>query len=230
MKTKMTAVLAASLLTAGAVAQAAPKYDPKTDPNGNMIGLTTEIGQIAYDFIDLWFNKHKTKEAWEKYVSKTDYVNHAVYSATKATLKNSFEKELEDEGRAAGPTTKFDFKQIIAQGNLVFLHIAATQGAGGPGVGEATGLPTAMQGREGGGAPPGGGAPGGAPGAGGPPGGGPRGGGMPMNDGIRGDHKGPDEMLMILRIHKGKVVDHWDVHVPTSSDSVVFEELNRKLQ
>jgi len=34
-------------------------------------------------------------------------------------------------------------------------------------------------------------------------------------------------MVMILRIKDGKVVDHWDLHVPTNSDSVVFADLDR---
>lgn len=177
----------------------------KADPNGNMIGLKTANGKIAYDFINMWFNEHKAEAAWDKYVARKGYMNHAVYSATTKTVDHTFDQEKAEEKRAAGPNTHFEFKQLIAQGNLVFAHIAATNGQGG--VGPATGEPSqgALQPE-----------PGARGGRG--PGGGPS-----------GDGKGPDEMLMILRVHKGKIVDHWDVHVPTNSDSVVFEGLDREL-
>jgi len=95
----------------------------------------------------------------------------------------------------------FKLEQIVAEGNLVFLHIAASRNDG---VGAATGLP--------------------APGAGTPPAGPGPGGPGPVGDG-----KGDDEMVMILRIEHGKVVDHWDLHVPTNSNSVVFAGLDRKI-
>lgn len=189
-------LIATIALTAMAAIAAASE---KPDPNGNMIGLKTANGKIAYDFINMWFNEHKAEAAWDKYVARTGYMNHAVYNATTKSVNHTFEEEKAEEARAAGPGTHFEFKQLIAQGNLVFAHIAATQGQGG--VGPATGAPP--------------------PGA--PPGPGARGGGS------NGDGKGPDEMLMILRINKGKIVDHWDVHVPTNSDSVVFEGLDRML-
>lgn len=215
MKAKLLVSMAALALVTAAATHAAD------DPNGNMIGLTTPNGKLVHDFIDLWFNQHQAEAAWDKYVARDGYMNHAVYNATTKTVNKTFEEEKKEEARAAGPHSKFIFKQLIAQGNLVFVHIAASQGEGG--VGPATGVPAgAPAGGPPGAAPAGAPPPGGAMRAAAPAGGGP--GGAPQGDG-----KGPDEMIMILRVHKGKIVDHWDLHVPTNSDSVVFEGLDRKL-
>ncbi len=226
---------------AGAAVQAADltaadKAAAKPDPNGNLVGLTTANGKLAYNFIDMWFNEHKSEAAWDKYVARKGYMNHAVYNATKSTVNKTFEEEKAEEARAAGPGTKFDIKQIVAQGNLVFVHIAASNGQGGQGA--ATGMPEqgalsaagmnatppagGMAPGDNGGPPAGGMTPGanGVPPAGAPPG---------MGGGSSGDGKGPDEMVMILRVKDGKIVDHWDMHIQTNSDSVVFEGLDRKL-
>ena len=58
-------------------AEASPA--PKDD---SLIGLTTPNGKLVYDFINLWFNERKPAEAFDKYVSRTRYMNHAVYSAS----------------------------------------------------------------------------------------------------------------------------------------------------
>jgi predicted SnoaL-like aldol condensation-catalyzing enzyme len=179
-------------ISLGTLAQAAPASG--SDPNGNLVGLETANGRLVYDFIDLWFNKHQPNAAFDKYVARTGYMNHAVYGATTATANRTFEQEKAEEARVAGPTTHFDVKQIVAQGNLVFVHIAATQGPAGEPAGANPAAPARPA----------------AP--------------MPGGDG-----KGPDEMIMILRVNNGKIVDHWDMHVPTNSDSVVFAGLDRKL-
>jgi predicted SnoaL-like aldol condensation-catalyzing enzyme len=159
--------------------------------------IATPNGRIAYDFVDMWFNQHQAAKAWDTYVARTGFENHAVYNSTTKSLHNSFDQEKAEEARAAGPGTVFDIKQVVAQGNLVFLHIAASHGQGG--VGPATGNPP----------------PNATPAA------------AQNGPGPAGDGKGPDEMVMILRIKNGKVVDHWDLHVPTNSDSVVFADLDR---
>jgi len=204
---KISLLLAAALVSAASAAWAQANYPGTTysiaaDPNGNLIGLSTPNGRLVWNFIDMWFNKHEAATAWDKYVAREGYYNHAVYSATAATVNNTFEQEKAEEARAAGPGTVFKLEQIVAEGNLVFVHIAASHNGG---VGAATGLPatpapaTAV----------------GGPGAGGP--------------GPVGDGKGPDEMIMILRVKNGKVVDHWDMHVPTNSNSVVFAGLDRSI-
>lgn len=108
-------ILAGGLLLAGAT-QAAE--------DDNMIGLSTPNGKLVYDFVNLWFNEHKGAEAFDKYVSRDNYVNHAVYSAS-VNKHPSFEEEKAAEARAIPPGTRFEFKQLISQGSLVFAHIHA---------------------------------------------------------------------------------------------------------
>lgn len=194
------------LLVAAGIGLAHAQSDPaaiaaaRPDPNGNLIGLTTPNGRLVYDFIDMWFNQHMPEKAWDTYVARTGYMNHAVYSATTDTEHNSFEEEKAQEARAAGPGTHFDIEQIVAQGNLVFVHIAATNQGRGEGESNDSSRP-----------PPA--APAAAPAAG--PG------------QMKADGLGPDEMVMILRVKNGKIVDHWDMHVPTNSNSIVFKYLDR---
>jgi predicted SnoaL-like aldol condensation-catalyzing enzyme len=210
----------------------------KPDPNGNLIGLKTANGKLVYNFIDLWFNQHKQPEAWDTYVARKGYMNHSVFGANTGTINHTYEEEKAAEARAGG-NSHFDIKQIVSQGNLVFVHIAITQAAGGqgaPGGAPPAGADGAMGAGPGGapqgaGAPPAGGAPQGAP----PSGAGPQAAGamgaegMGGGGGMSGDGLGPREMVMILRVKDGKVVDHWDLHVATNSNSVVFSELDRKL-
>jgi predicted SnoaL-like aldol condensation-catalyzing enzyme len=98
----------------------------------NMIGLTTPDGKLAYDFINLWFNEKKGAEAFDKYVSRDNYMNHAVYNSSTSKPK-TFEQEKAEETRIVPAGARFVFKQLIAQGGLVFAHINAFQGPGGPG-------------------------------------------------------------------------------------------------
>jgi predicted SnoaL-like aldol condensation-catalyzing enzyme len=194
----------------------------KPDPNGNLIGLKTDIGKAAYNFIDLWFNQHKQSEAWDTYVARKGYMNHSVFGANTKTANRSYEEEKAAEAGAGGNGTHFDIKQLIAQGNLVFVHVAATRTGGAP-----AGAPPA-NGDAMGAAPmaaPAAGAAGMSPGA------APAGGmGAPPADGAsNGDGAGPRELVMVLRFKNGKVVDHWDLHVATNSDSVVFAGLDRDI-
>lgn len=206
MKRQWLLGLTALLVFAGGARALTAAATAAADPDGNLIGLKTANGRLVYEFINLWFNEHQSAAAWDKYVARHGYMNHAVYNATTKTVNHTFEEEKAEEARAAGPHTVFKIKQLIAQGNLVFVHIAASHGEGGQGA--ATGMPAATP-------PPPAGAATAASGPGGP--------------GPQGDGKGDDEMIMILRVHHGKIVDHWDLHVPTNSDSVVFEGLDRPL-
>ena len=73
-------------LVGGAQAQS-PTATIPPDPNGNLIGLQTANGRLVYDFINLWFNEHQAAAAWDKYVARHGYMNHAVYNATTKTVK-----------------------------------------------------------------------------------------------------------------------------------------------
>jgi predicted SnoaL-like aldol condensation-catalyzing enzyme len=99
----------------------------------NLAGLQTENGRLARDFVDLWFNQHKPEEAFDRYVSHDHYMNHAVYSASVNEPK-SFEQEKREEARVTpSGGSRFDFKQIIVQGSLVFMHIHVIHAAPDPG-------------------------------------------------------------------------------------------------
>jgi predicted SnoaL-like aldol condensation-catalyzing enzyme len=136
----------------------------------NLIGLTNANGRAARDFIDLWFNQHKPLEAFEKYVSRDHYMNHS----TTTDVVQTFESERAKEAGMVSPDTHFTIEQIIAQGDLVVMHIWAT---GRPAVGTKS--------------------------------------------------KNGDELVEFLRFHDGKIVDHWDLHVPLVDKSAVFSELDR---
>lgn len=164
MKTKyLVAAAALSWLSITAANAADPK--PADD---NMIGLTTPNGKLVYDFINLWFNQHKGEEAFDKYVSRDNYMNHAVYSST-VDKRKSFEEEKKEEAGMVPPGASFEFKQLIAQGSLVFAHILAKQNKDAVG----------------------------------------------------------DEMVMILRVRNGKIIDHWDLHIELKPNSAVFSNLDR---
>lgn len=153
-------IITAALGIASTSSLAADTIDP------NMIGLTTENGRLARDFVDLWFNQHKPLEAFDKYVSRTNYMNHT----TTTDVVQTFESEKRLEESMTTPTMHFEIKQIIAQGDLVVMHILATGG----------------------------------------------------------ETKNGDELVEFLRFRDGKVVDHWDFHVPIIDKSAVFTGMNRQ--
>jgi len=99
----------------------------------NLIGLSTPNGRIAYEFIDLWFNQHKGADAWEKYVSHDNYMNHAVYSASTGKHPTFEEEKAEESRMGTNPALRFDIKQLISQGSLVFAHIHAHSSPDNPG-------------------------------------------------------------------------------------------------
>lgn len=123
---RLLLLMATALMLARSGASAAP-------PDDNLIGLQTENGRLARDFVDLWFNQHKPEEAFDRYVSHDHYMNHAVYSASVNEPK-SFEQEKLEEARVT-PSSRshFEFEQIISQGGLVFMHIHVIHAAPDPG-------------------------------------------------------------------------------------------------
>ncbi|MGA3156862.1 MAG: hypothetical protein ABSE43_04745 [Steroidobacteraceae bacterium] len=122
----LTMTLCAAALLASAAVRAAPVDD-------NLAGLETANGRLARDFVDLWFNQRKPEEAFDRYVSHDHYMNHAIYSASVNEPK-TFEQEKQEEARVTpSGGTRFEFRQIIAQGSLVFLHIQVVHAAPDPG-------------------------------------------------------------------------------------------------
>lgn len=118
--------VSALAVLAGGAARAAPADD-------NLAGLDTVNGRLARDFVDLWFNQHKPEEAFDRYVSHDHYMNHAVYSAS-INQPKTFEQEKQEEARVTPcGGSHFDFKQIVVQGSLVFLHIQVVHAAPDPG-------------------------------------------------------------------------------------------------
>jgi len=43
---------------------------------GNFIGLSTENGRIAWNFIDMAFNQKRMDQAFDKYIARTGYFDH----------------------------------------------------------------------------------------------------------------------------------------------------------
>lgn len=126
MKSKvLLPVLVTGLCLSGAALAAGASGQPG-GVDDNLIGLTTPNGKLAYDFINLWFNEHKPREAFDRYVSRDNYMNHAVYSAS-VNQHKTFAQEREEEARATGaPSHRFEIKQLVSQGSLVFAHIHVT--------------------------------------------------------------------------------------------------------
>jgi predicted SnoaL-like aldol condensation-catalyzing enzyme len=90
---------------------------------GDLIGLTTANGKLAAKMLDLWFNEHNPGEAFDKFVSRTDFTNH-----TAKETSHSFEDVRAEEIKITGTNLHFDIKQIVAQGDLVFAHIHVING------------------------------------------------------------------------------------------------------
>jgi predicted SnoaL-like aldol condensation-catalyzing enzyme len=127
------ATAVALTLSVAAHAADAPAAAAGKVPYDNMIGLKTADGKLVYDFVNLWFNEKKGAEAFDKYVSRDNYMNHAVYNSS-VNQPKTFEQEKEEEARIVPANGRFVFKQLIAQGGLVFAHINAFPDArGGPG-------------------------------------------------------------------------------------------------
>jgi predicted SnoaL-like aldol condensation-catalyzing enzyme len=93
----------------------------------DLIGLSTRNGKLAADMLDLWFNQHRPADAFDKYVSRTDFTDHF----GKDTLTHSFEQVRASEIKITGSNLHFDIRQIVAQGDLVFAHIHVTNGKPG---------------------------------------------------------------------------------------------------
>ena len=117
MKTRIGFAVAAALalVAAGPAALAAP--------------LTTSAnGKKAMAFLDMAFNQHKVKEAFDTYAGPT-YRQHNpnVPDGKAAAIK------ILGGYVASGKGPRYEFKRVIASGDYVVLHSHLASPAGGPG-------------------------------------------------------------------------------------------------
>jgi len=134
----------------------------------NMAGADTPEAKVAMAWVNLAFNEHQMGEAFDKYVSRDNYMNHASGASSKDKQTFAFEKAYEI--RFFPPASRFEIKQVFAQGEYVVLQIHAFHGP---------------------------------------------------------EDRLGDELVEFLRVQRGKIVDHWDLHIPVREDSLVFAGLDR---
>ncbi|MDD0824046.1 ester cyclase [Mannheimia sp. AT1] len=85
-------------------------------------GTTPEQNKkLALEFYEMAFNQHKVKEATEKYVGK-EYLQHnpSVADGGQAFI-DAFEPFLKEH-----PKSKAEIKRVMADGDLVMLHVHST--------------------------------------------------------------------------------------------------------
>jgi len=93
------------------------------EPSDNMAGAKTKNGRIAMEWVDMAFNHHRMGEAFDRYVSRDDYMNHAV---PKGQESQTFDGQKALETSVLNMDSKFEIVQIIAQSDLVAMHIHVT--------------------------------------------------------------------------------------------------------
>ncbi len=109
---KVTHLLAASALAAALAAPA-------------LAGPTQEKNkQIVRDFYELAFNHHKPTEAANKYIGGT-YTQHNPHVPDGAAAFYSYFEGFFKQN----PQTRVDIKRVVAEGDLVVLHLHFTTGA-----------------------------------------------------------------------------------------------------
>lgn len=107
---------------------AAPAMSATYDP---LIGRTTPNGQLAEKLVHTWFIEAKPAEVFDNYVSKTEYLDHYGDHTTDWAQTRADEVKMTPPGGF-----NFQMKQLVAQGDLVFMHMRATRGANDPGNGD----------------------------------------------------------------------------------------------
>jgi predicted SnoaL-like aldol condensation-catalyzing enzyme len=101
-------------------------------------GRKTASGKIVYEFIELMWNSRKPEEAFDKYVSQTNYHNRYAGGPdiTAKAMSNGFAEEKVNEARVVRGLPegrKFEIQKLFAQGDQVFVEVHATGGRPGPG-------------------------------------------------------------------------------------------------
>jgi predicted SnoaL-like aldol condensation-catalyzing enzyme len=85
--------------------------------------------RIAVEFLELAFNERRPEEASERYQSP-NYTQHNPNAADGPAAFIEFAKSF----LAESPDLRLDIKRVIAEGDLVVLHIHATTAPGDLGV------------------------------------------------------------------------------------------------
>lgn len=136
-----------------------------TPPSDDMAGARTPAGRVAVAWINKAFNELKMAEAFDLYMSRTQYRNHS----GAAKDGQDFEAQKAAEIAVLVPDAHFEILQVISQGDLVAMHIRVTH---------------------------------------------------KTNDRV-------NELTEFIRVRGGKIVDHWDMHVPVTEGSRQFTDVNR---
>lgn len=157
---------AALLLAVGAAgAQAKSGHAKQACHDDDMAGARTPVGRVAVAWLTKAFNEQKMGEAFDLYMSRTDYFNHS----GPPTIGESFEEQREGEIKAMVPDGHFNIVQVVAQGNLVAVHVQVTHSTSNR----------------------------------------------------------VNELVEFMRVHRGKIVDHWDLHGPVPENGRQFVKVNR---
>ncbi len=135
---------------------------------------------VATSFLETIYNQHQPRKAYEKYASAR-FHHHAQWSGP-GTPEEIVKHNIESSETMVKkfPQQKLEIKQVVADGNLVFVH---SYYSNGPGVGEE------------------------------------------ITNAKKGNQKGPktgEQVVDIMRIENGKIVEHWEVSQPTTDLGDVY--------
>ena len=113
-KLMIAAVTAATVLTAACTSHAGPQTRTAVQAQSQI----ERNKAVVLDFYELAFNQHKLQEAVDKHVG-SQYIQHNpnVGDGAQAFI-NTFAKILQ-----ANPQRRSQVKQVIAEGDLVALHV-----------------------------------------------------------------------------------------------------------
>ena len=125
---KKRLILATALFSLGLVA--CPQHNPAnssvstTPSHHSASALTEQNKKIVVDFYEGVFSKHQVQTYSDRYIG-TQYIQHNPYVADgKAPFVNYFTQYFKEH-----PQAKSTIKRVIADGDLVVLHVHSTQNA-----------------------------------------------------------------------------------------------------
>ena len=125
---KKRLILATALFSLGLVA--CQQHNPAntsastTPGHHSASALTEQNKKIVVDFYEGVFSKHQVQTYSDRYIS-TQYIQHNPYVADgKAPFVNYFTQYFKEH-----PQAKSTIKRVIADGDLVVLHVHSTQNA-----------------------------------------------------------------------------------------------------